>query len=307
MFLVRASAPGVGKSYLIDVIAVVATGEICPVITISKSDEETEKRLGAVLLEGLSIISLDNMTRDLEGELLCQLSERPVVRVRVLGRSEMPRCEVHTAIFSTGNNVAFAGDMTRRGFAIDLEMLDERPELREFQGDALKRAHENRAGYVAAALTIVRAYLAAGAPKMGGSFGSYAGWSTMVRSPLIWLGEPDPVASMEAAREEDPELSAIRTFFALWEVHLRMNDYDYLLAQIVDNACDKDMQGAWCAPVFREFLLSVAATRGREQEVSLIRLGKWLRRISGRIVNGHRLITGKHTTAKIATYRLAKV
>jgi hypothetical protein len=27
----------------------------------------------------------------------------------------------------------------------------------------------------------------------------------MVRAPLIWLGEADPVDSMETAREEDPE------------------------------------------------------------------------------------------------------
>jgi hypothetical protein len=38
----------------------------------------------------------------------------------------------------------------------------------------------------------------------------------MVRSPLVWLEEPDPVSSMETARDEDPELSDIREFFDLW-------------------------------------------------------------------------------------------
>src|SRR5262249_33956109 len=50
MLLVRAHMAGTGKSYLIDVIATVATGRICPVITALKSVEETEKRLGAIVL-----------------------------------------------------------------------------------------------------------------------------------------------------------------------------------------------------------------------------------------------------------------
>jgi hypothetical protein len=90
ILLIRADTPGTGKSYLVDIIAMIATGRLCPVITASKSTDELEKRIGAVLLSGSSIISLDNVERDLEGELLCQLSERPIIRIRVLGHSEMP-------------------------------------------------------------------------------------------------------------------------------------------------------------------------------------------------------------------------
>ena len=100
--------------------------------------------------------------------------------------------------------------MVRRGLVCNLEALIERPELREFKKDALDHAASHRGAYVAAALTVIRAYLEAGAPRVCGPFGSYAAWSRMVRSPLVWLGEPDPVASMDAAREEDEELSSIR-------------------------------------------------------------------------------------------------
>jgi hypothetical protein len=65
--LIRADTPGTGKSYLVDVIAMVATGQLCPVIAIAGSREETEKRLGSVLLDGLPIVSLDNCTADLNG------------------------------------------------------------------------------------------------------------------------------------------------------------------------------------------------------------------------------------------------
>ena len=140
VFLVRADTPGTGKSYLVDLFAMISTGRLCPVITASKNAEETEKRLGAVLLGGTNIVSLDNVMHDLGGELLCQLTERPVIKVRILGRSEMPECESHTAVFATGNNVTFKGDMVRRGLVCNLEAQTERPELREFKNDALAHA-----------------------------------------------------------------------------------------------------------------------------------------------------------------------
>jgi putative DNA primase/helicase len=71
IYLVRADTPGTGKSYLVDVIAMIATGRLSPVITASRSSEETEKRIGAVLLSGSPIVSLDNVTHDLGGELPC--------------------------------------------------------------------------------------------------------------------------------------------------------------------------------------------------------------------------------------------
>jgi putative DNA primase/helicase len=143
---------------------VIVTGRLCPVITALKSTEETEKRLGSVVLSGIA--TLDNCTHDLGGELLCQIAERPVVKIRILGRSEMPDCEVHTAMYATGNNITFTGDMVRRGLVCNLETLDERPELRKFSCDTLRQAAANRGTYVAAGLTIMRAYLAAGAPSV---------------------------------------------------------------------------------------------------------------------------------------------
>jgi hypothetical protein len=144
MLLVRAHMAGTGKSYLVDTAAVIATGRLCPVITALKSVEETEKRLGSVVLSGIAMISLDNCTHDLGGELLCQIAERPVVKIRILGRSEMPDCEVHTAVYATGNNITFSGDMVRRGLVCNLETLDERPELRKFSRDTLRQAATNQ-------------------------------------------------------------------------------------------------------------------------------------------------------------------
>ena len=55
--------------------------------------------------------------------------------------------------------------------------------------------------------------ITAGAPEVCGPFGSYAEWSRMVRSPLVWLGEPDPVGSIETTQAEDAELADLRQLF----------------------------------------------------------------------------------------------
>jgi hypothetical protein len=306
MHLVRAHMPGTGKSYYVDTAAMIATGRLCPVITALKSTEETEKRLGSIVLSGIPMISLDNCTQDLGGEFLCQIAERPVVKVRILGRSETPDCEVHTAVYATGNNVAFTGDMVRRGLVCNLESLDERPELREFKRDALKTAAANRAAYVAAGLTVMRAYLAAGAPRVCGPFGSYAEWSTMVRSPLIWLGEPDPVASVDTTQAEDPELADIRELFEWWRDELRL-DEDYLSARLVEIA--NEAPAGFNSNPFKDLLLRVGGDK--DGDISAKRLGEWLRRNSGRVVrvfDGRRYwLIRKQAPAGRAAFRLSEV
>jgi len=305
--LASGDTPGVGKSYLIDVIAMIATGRICPVINRFEEPGETEKRLGSVLLSGSSIVSLDNMVHDLEGELLCQIAERPIVRIRVLGQSEMPDCECHTTVFATGNNVNAKGDMVRRTLTCNIEALDERPEKRQFKADALGRARAERERYIAAALTVVRAYLAAGAPKACNPVASYGDWSQMVRSPLVWLGEPDPWESVETSRMEDPVLSAIREFFTLWSTYFRL-DWPYTVKRMIEIALEEAQQaGNFNTPVLKSFLLTIAAQRGKPDVISPERLGWWLRHTSGRVVIGHRLVKEHDSLSNTIAYRLVIV
>jgi len=229
-----------------------------------------------------------------------------VIKVRILGRSEMPECESHTAVFATGNNVTFNGDMVRRGLVCNLEALVERPELREFKKDPLDHAASHRGTYVAAVLTIIRAYLEAGAPQVCGPFGSYAAWSRMARSPLVWLGEPDPIASMDAARGEDSVLAEIRELFGFWIDYSLGLLEPHISPRIVELACARMGGGSVLdlnPPAFEEFLRRVAGDK--DGKISPVRLGKWLRKISGRIVDGYRLEHGHN--GRHATFRLRKI
>jgi hypothetical protein len=282
---IRAYTPGTGKSHLVDVATAISTGRQCPVITPGKSEEEMEKRLGALLRDASPVVSLDNVTSDLGGDLLCQITERPVVRVRILGKSNAPEFECRSTLFATGNNLVLVGDMTRRTLLCTLDAVLEQPEKRKFDFDPIERVLLARGTYVAAILTIVRAYFAAGTPRVCSPLGSYDEWSTWVRSPLVWLGLPDPVESMETARAEDPGLADIRELFAHWREELGLGSV-YTASQIIKHVSDRDSTMEFQALEFRELLLRRA---GQGNEVSSRRFGRWLTQIKGRVVDGCRL------------------
>ena len=145
----------------------------------------------------------------------------------------------------------------------------------------------------------MRAYLAAGSPKVCGPFGSYAAWSAMVRSPLAWLDEPDPIISMEGIRDEDAVLNSIREFVRLWLDYGLGLDTPYLTVNIIEEACTAP-SNYWGPMSFKQFLLRIAASKD-PNTVSADRLGHWLRKISGRIV---RVTDAQGTQRK---YRLARV
>ena len=75
----------------------------------------------------------------------------------------------------------------------------------------------DRGNYIAACLTICRAYAAAGRPNRLPQLASYGEWSDTVRSALVWLGEADPVKSQDKSHADDPEAIALLTVLNEWK------------------------------------------------------------------------------------------
>jgi hypothetical protein len=123
----------------------------------------------------------------------------------------------------------------------------------------------------------------------------------LARAPLVWLGEPDPVKSIETIRDEDIELANIREFFELWQGHLRL-DVSYTTARLIEIA---ESSSIVMHPL-KEFFLKVAARRGREAEISPDRTGSWLVHISGRVVSQLRLVKEKGR-AGVRAFRLVRI
>jgi putative DNA primase/helicase len=283
LIAILAHEAGSGKSYLVDLIANIITGRICPVITGSKSAEEMEKRLGSLLLEGSSMTSLDNLSHDIEGDLLAQIVTQPVIKTRILGKSQIPECEWAGMLFATGNNIRVVGDMVRRTLVCQLDPKVERPELRTFKFSPIERVLRERGAYIAAAIIITRAYMAAGRPEAGKvrPLAGFDEWSKMVREPLIWLGEQDPVKSMEATRAADPDRAAAQELVMRWRKCIGINK-PVSASAIIKIANQQNHAHEYRSPNFRALLLEHAGS-SRGDQIDPIRLGKWLQKENGRV------------------------
>jgi len=218
--VVSAPQPGTGKSYLADIAAAIATGQRCAVTAASSDPLETEKRLVAAALSGFPIISLDNCTAPLDGAFLCQLIERPSLDLRPLGASAIVRVPNVFSVLGNGNNVLVSGDVVRRTLFCSLDAGMEAPELRSFAADPVRQVLADRGHFVAAALTIARAYAGAGRPGRSPPLLSFAAWSDTVRSALVWLGWDDPVATLAQLRSDDPRRASFAAVLAAWPYFL---------------------------------------------------------------------------------------
>jgi len=301
MHVVTATVAGSGKSYLVDLASAILTGDRAPVLAAGRNEEETEKRLVAALLGGQPIISIDNINGRLGGDWLCMMIERPSVTIRPLGGSEKVLVQGRATCFATGNNVQLEGDLTRRAIVCALDPNTERPELRTFSKDPLQLILGDRGTYVAAALTIVRAYVQAGFPGLLPPLGSFETWSRLVRSSLVWLGCADPVDTMDSARADDPNLATLRIvlpYLCKLTPGGALTAGELVAAIGAREVCETPQN----AP---DSLVEVVGNAHGGIEAS--RLGHFLRRHKGRVVDGLKITGQLDTHSKQQRWKILRV
>ena len=291
MHVATAPQPGTGKSYLFDIASTIATGERCAVISIAPNPEETEKRLIGAALSGQQIISIDNVSDMMMGDFLNQVTERPLLQLRPLGTSIPVRVANTFTVFANGNNLSAPADLVRRTLVARLDADVENPEERVFDGDPVRAVLADRGKYVAACLTIGRAYVSAGYPSPVRPLASFEGWSNLIRSALVWLKMPDPCASMDLARAEDPIRAAKAAVFHAWQAAIGLEGLGHAVSEIVEIADQFDEHG-FVYPTFREACMSVAADRAKAK-ISPVRLGKWLTSVENNRISDLKLVVNR--------------
>jgi putative DNA primase/helicase len=169
--------------------------------------------------------------------------------------------------------------MTRRVITARLDARLERPEYRDFKGDPVAKVQANRGAYIAAVLTICRAYFVAGRPNLALRLASFEGWSDTVRSALIWLGKADPVESMELQRHLDPKHVERSARLTAWAEAIGVgHDKRLTLAKAIEVAkVHEDLQEA-----------IQLVTNNKKQSVDPRSLGLWLRDNRGAVVGNRR-------------------
>ena len=258
---VDAPAAGSGKSYLLNTVSWIATGQAMPTMGAGKDEAELGKRLDAAVIGGQPLICVDNVVGEIGGEAICRLTEQWRPQVRILGQTQIVNVDARgTSFFANGNNIIVLGDFCRRVVRCRLDTLNEHPELRQFTRNPMKEILSDRGAYIAACLTICRAYRAAGRPGLLPQLASYGEWSDTVRSALVWLGEADPVKSMDTSKAEDPEANALLIMLHEWkEMFGSGKENGVALREVIRHICDQN------DPVYgggKNYLHPGAAQRG---------------------------------------------
>jgi ribosomal protein S24E len=213
---VDATAPGSGKGKFAQVMAAIALGRRAAAVPPGHDKKELAKRVVAHLLTGASFVFLDNLEQNFGGADLCSVLTESPVELRRLGASEQGKIDAKLVVIIAGNGPKAEGDMTRRTQSLCIDWQLPYPDKQEFPFDPGKLALEMRGELLAACFTIARAYVHAGMPNRLKRQGSFEQWSDLVRSALVWLGEEDPAKSIDAARDDDPEMQLLKQLACQW-------------------------------------------------------------------------------------------
>lgn len=282
LFLADAPTPGSGKTKLIQAATLIGTGRSLSLAPWSSREEERRKTITARLLDGDPVCCFDNVAtgQTLGGSSLDLLLTSTRWSDRVLGKTETVKLENRTVWTATANNCNVGGDTARRALMVRLVPDTDRPELRTFnREDLLEYVKRERPRLHRAGLTMLRAWWAEHGHRieddLGGlireqraaglnPFGSFEGWSVVVRGAVAFAGLADPATTREMLRDkasaELDELAQLVALLAEYQEATRCREWttgDLCRVLKADQALDAPKYGD-----LSDLLSSMARQRG---------------------------------------------
>ncbi|MFE9937365.1 bifunctional DNA primase/polymerase [Streptomyces hirsutus] len=218
MFVLTATAAGSGKSLLKDIfrhcygIADTAWPE---------NDTELRKSITTQLYgTGQPVVVLDNLPNGyvIKSPVLSALLTSEVWGDRVLGATSKVTMPNDRLWIVTGNALRTGGDNGRRVLWVRLDPDCPDPDQRDnfTVGDLRPWLRNNASTLVAALVTLVRAWVAAGTPQVRVRKGDYSEWASLMAGLLDFLGVEGWMADRNEARDQDDELQEWALFLEMW-------------------------------------------------------------------------------------------
>ena len=200
--------PGVGKGLLADCIQLMVTGEATPPLPwLPDDDDENRKQILSAFRGGANLMWFDEAHR-IDSHALSRAITSLTYSDRILGVSKMAAFPNQMTWLATGNQVSVSADMARRAYWIELHPdmpdPDTRPESDFEHPDLRSWTADNRPELITAALTLVRAWFAAGCPaySRGALMGSFERWDKIMSGILGYAGVPGFLAGLAERRAE---------------------------------------------------------------------------------------------------------
>ena len=283
---VDAPTAGTGKDLLVKATLLPALGYAVGVMTAAKDPDEWRKKISSALVAGNPAIVWGNIAQRLDSEHLAAVLTDVVWKDRQLGQTReltLPNLAVWCC---TGNNLSFSKELARRVVWIRLDAKVEAPEQRTGfrHPNLVAHVRQQRSALVAAALTLGRAWLAAGRPKGRQCMGSFESYAETVGGIFNVAGIEGFLANAdELRRQADTETSEWRAFVHAWwdrwhDALVGVSDLSELLW--------KDGQRS-------DLLFSVV--RSETQRGAVTQLGMRLARKRDCIIAGLRVVIGDKT------------
>lgn len=299
LFLFDANTPGSGKTKLCDLVAIVATGRVMARGDYPDHNEEMQKTILSIAIEGDRAVLFDNVDSGaaIGGAALDRALTARTIKGRILGKSQMtPELPFDAVLFATGNNLGLKGDALRRIVPCRLESQEERPETRKdfrigkdcvcgCRGDLLAHAKKVRGRLVRAALTIVRAYIVAGRPDRGLVPMDYPAWCGVVRDAVHWATDTDPCGGRTELAANDEETNSLRALIAAWKALCESKGRASLSAAEVVEFLEQDRD-------HHSDLRSIVSGWTRDGKPSSRSIGNRLNKVRGRNIGGSCLDCG---------------
>ncbi|MFM2094101.1 MAG: hypothetical protein RIS70_1225 [Planctomycetota bacterium] len=303
--IVDAPMQGTGKTLLVTALATIAVGNVASESIPSRgNDDEWRKKITSIMLVGSPFVLLDNIPDNttIESPSLAALLTSDEWADRLLGRNDAIRLPAKTVWAATGNNLRVTGDMPRRSYSIRLDANTERPwERTTFKIRGLiQHVLSNRGDLLSAALTIIRAWYTnrqpiANVPSLGG----FEAWARAVGSVLAFAGIDGFLGNLDRTQvTQDEDTQQWTAFFDAWWEAFESRSVT------VDDLCQQILTHAGVPEQALPDSLVVQRDRG---EGALRRsLGRHLSRLTGRIFNGHKLLSvGTDRHRKVRCWKLA--
>jgi hypothetical protein len=300
MFLIEAATPGTGKTLLSEAACIAAHGTTPIPTHYTRDGEEMGKRIASWVIAGRPVAFLDNLSR-ISGEachVLSSIISTGSIEVRAMRELRAAGGKWEGVVIATGNNVSLSEEMPRRICRIRLDS-PENPATRTFRRDDLHGwtlAH--RAELVRAVAVLVAAWKAVGRPVGTNIRPTFIEWSRLVGGILGCLDhsfadaflDPEDLANMMAFDEGNEDL---RGLIQAWREDSRALSSLLTTSEIVGLA-----DGAGVLARF----IGDGNDRSRAS-----RMGRFLKRHNGKVVEGHRLVGSRDHHSKTLKWKLVSV
>jgi hypothetical protein len=309
---IDAPTAGTGKTKLATCLALLAGVSEPAMMPPVTQEDELRKRLLSSLRLGKGVIVLDNQVEALASPSLCTFLTCSTYSDRVLCQSSV-LAYPNTAFFLlTGNNIRLVGDLARRVLSCRIDAQVERPDKRDFALDPAEWVRTHRQEMVADALTLLRGYQLDLKGRRGkGRMASFEEWDDTVRQAVLWAAElgvvelGDPMLAVDTAYGQDPDCNKLASL--LNSCHELFGDKPTKVAEIIKAANDQRFAQFRGMPDGDRGLLAVLEEiAGEGHSINPRRLGRWVEKHQGRIIDGLRLERGPDRNG-VATWTVRRV